>query len=385
MIRVRACAGRSELRRFETLPEALHGDHPSFTPPVPGSTMALFRPDHPVQRHVRMTPYLAWRDGRPVGRIAAIVNETHNRTHDDAVGFFGFFDFARDPAVGDALLGQARRDLAVAGLDTLRGPYGPTANHECGLLVDGADGRPAFLMPWNPPWYEEIYDALGLRGVRDLHTYDVVDPDRSLARFRRLAERARSRGFSVRSARADQVEAEAERILHLFNEGLSEEWGFVPLTRPELERSFRELRPILDQELIFFLERDGETLGFVLGFPDLNEWLHELGATPRWLRLPRLFWWTRTRTLRRGRFALVAVLPAARRVGGIWLIVEQVLRRPLGKYPGGTEISWIQDVNRDMQRISREAGLSRTRTHRIYETPLAPPEKPGPGDEAVRG
>lgn len=385
MIRVRACAGRGELRRFETLPEVLHGDHPSFTPPVPGSTMALFRHDHPVQRHVRMTPYLAWRDGRPVGRIAAIVNETHNRTHHDAVGFFGFFDFQRDPRVGDALLARVRQDLAEAGRDTLRGPYGPTANHECGLLVDGADGRPAFLMPWNPPWYEEIYDALGLQSVRDLHTYDLVEPDHYRALFGPLAERARSRGFSVRSVRADQVESEAERILHLFNEGLSDEWGFVPMTRPELDRSLRELRPILDEDLIFLLERNGETLGFALGFPDLNEWLHELRSTPRWLRLPRLLWWTRRRALRRVRFALVAVLPPARRVGGIWLIVDEVVRRPLGTYPKGTEISWIQDVNRDMQRIAREAGVPRTRTHRIYETSLEPRGDAASGGDAVRG
>jgi len=60
----------------------------------------------------------------------------------------------------DLLLGQARTDLAAAGRETLRGPYSPTANHECGLLVDGTEGRPAFLMPWNPAWYVEVYEAL---------------------------------------------------------------------------------------------------------------------------------------------------------------------------------------------------------------------------------
>ena len=283
--------------------------------------------------------------------------------------------------MGDALLERARKDLAAAGRKTLRGPYSPTANHECGLLVDGAQERPTFLMPWNPPWYREIYEALGLEGVRDLHTYALTEPARYREILRHLTERARARGFSVRGARRNEASTEAERILHLFNEGLQEEWGFLPMTRAELDRAFSELAPILDEELIRGLERDGEIQGFVLGFPDLNEWLHELRSTPRWLRLPRLWWWTRTRTLNRVRFALVAVLRPARRVGGIWALVDEVVRRPVGRYPGGAEISWIQDVNRNMQRMAEETGVPRSRVHRIYEAVVDTHAVPGEGGE----
>lgn len=110
---------------------------------------------------------VAHKNGKPVGRIAAIENRAHNQYYKDKVGFFGFFDVVNDNEVASALIQVVEAELKSRGLTSLRGPYNPTANDECGLLVEGFDSPPMIMMTYNPSYYLKLYDDLGLKRVRD--------------------------------------------------------------------------------------------------------------------------------------------------------------------------------------------------------------------------
>ena len=86
------------------------------------------------------------------------MNQAHNEYYKDKMGFFGFFDSIDDPEVASLLLQQAKQELASRGLNTLRGPYNPTVNDECGLLVEGFDSSPLVMMPYNPSYYPPLYE-----------------------------------------------------------------------------------------------------------------------------------------------------------------------------------------------------------------------------------
>src|SRR5688500_7254699 len=126
---------------------------------------------NPFYRSAARALFIARRNGRPVGRIAAIENRAHNETHGDRVGFFGFFECVDDREVAAGLFDAANAWLRARGLTTMRGPMNPSTNHDCGLLVDGFEEHPQFLTAWNPPYYEALVRAAGFAGARDLLGY----------------------------------------------------------------------------------------------------------------------------------------------------------------------------------------------------------------------
>jgi hypothetical protein len=307
-----------------------------------------------------------------VGRIASIVNRTHNDFHGDRTGFFGFFSFA-DADVARPLLDRVLSDLSDAGRDVARGPFGPTQNDECGLQVDGFGGRPCFGMPYNPPWYPAVYESLGLQGVRNFLAYDLdVSMERGFdERLAGLTARIRERfPMTVRPVDMGRLEEEARLVSHLFNESLAEEWNFMPLSVEEAKAWAKDLAGHLDPEGVLIAEVCGVPAGLSIVLPDLNELLAETRRLPRWLRLPRLAWLIKTRRCRRGRWAVFGVLPEYRKMGATLLLVYDAIKLGRKRYESG-EISWTQDTNPEVNRLAGQLGLEPSRRYRIYEARTA--------------
>ena len=129
---------------------------------------ALDTKRNPFYQHADVQLFLAERDGRAVGRIAAIENRAHNRFHEDSIGFFGFLELVDDQETADALVDAANLWLGERGLTALQGPMSPSTNHECGLLVGGFEHHPMIMTPRNPPYYAELLERAGLAPVKDL-------------------------------------------------------------------------------------------------------------------------------------------------------------------------------------------------------------------------
>src|SRR5690606_7396903 len=97
------------------------------------------------------------------GRVAAILNHEHNRVHKENRGFFGFFECRDDQEAANALFDAARAWLAERNVQEIRGPANPSMNYECGLLIEGFDSSPTFMMTYNPPYYERLIEEYGFR------------------------------------------------------------------------------------------------------------------------------------------------------------------------------------------------------------------------------
>ncbi|MFM8314645.1 MAG: hypothetical protein ACKOA8_10200, partial [Deltaproteobacteria bacterium] len=215
---------------------------------------------------------IAFKDQRPVGRIAAILNPAHNQYYQDRIGFFGFFDFVQNEKVAEALLKEAEAQLRSWGCDIARGPYSPSVNDECGLLVDGFDSAPMILMPFNPDYYEGIYSRLGLKKVRDLYAYyltsDLVVPEK----IKKVVERVKKRsGVIFRNINLKKLDAELKVIQELYNGTLKRNWGFVPMSFEELKFASEDLKQIIKPDLVMIAEKEGVPVGFSMLLPNMNE------------------------------------------------------------------------------------------------------------------
>ena len=159
-LRIVPATSRRDVRRFVDFQYALYDReiYPNWVAPLRVAVRdALDARTNPFYREADRALFLAERDGRVVGRIAAIENRAHNRFHGDRTGFWGFFECVNDQATADALFDAAAEWLSGRGLETMRGPMNPSTNYECGLLVQGFDNRPSFMTAWNPQYYGALF------------------------------------------------------------------------------------------------------------------------------------------------------------------------------------------------------------------------------------
>jgi len=370
---IRPCISGRDWRLFERIPEILHGDDPTFVPPVPGEVANLRGRSHDFSSIGTIRAYVAFRDGTPVGRIASILNRVHNEFHGDKVGFFGFFSFA-DREAAAPLLDRARDDLSKAGMETIRGPFNPTQNDECGVHVEGFGERPYFAMPFNPRTYPGVYTSLGLEPAMDMLAYRL-DPallEQFTARMGGIAERVRNRlQLSVRPVDPSRLDEEAALVSRLFEESLGGEWNFMPLTGAVAKTFARDLADHLDPQAVLIAEVDGEPAGLSIVLPDLNEFLAKVKPFPRWLRRPALLWLLKTRRCREARWAVLGLLPQYRKMGWPMVLLYDSVMFMSGraKYESG-EVSWTQATNPGVNRLVTQIGLVPSKTYRIYEMSL---------------
>jgi GNAT superfamily N-acetyltransferase len=369
-------ASRRGVRRFVAVPWRIRAltDAPQWVPPLRIAVVdALNEKKNPFYRRAARQLFIAMRDGRPVGRIAAIENRAHNEFHQDRVGFFGFFESIDDAEVARSLFDTAANWLLARRLAAMRGPMSPSTNHECGLLVDGFDQHPAFMTPWNPPYYEPLIEGAGLVAVKDLlaHLLDATEPQFKFPeRIAIHAQRAReTRRVTIRTLDPKRFDQELELCWDVYNAAWERNWGFVPMSHEEFAHMGKSLKPLLVPELALTAEVDGRPAGFMLLVPDFN-----LVAK----RIPngRLFptglfkLLLGKRRIRFGRIMALGVKREYRRSDVFALLVDELYRRGMAYGVTRAEASWVLEDNELMNRPMRAMGARQYRRWRIYERPL---------------
>ncbi|MEO6053462.1 MAG: GNAT family N-acetyltransferase [Chthoniobacterales bacterium] len=373
MFTILPCITTSERRLFERLPEILQKKDPHYVPPFPGSTVKILDPKSAFHRkHGRIYPFLAWRDGKPCGRIAAIINRSHNAHYKDRTGFFGFFDAENDTELANVLFAQVEEILRKEGCDSIRGPYHPSIHDECGLLTAGFDTPPMIFMPHNAAYYEALVLGVGFSQWHELYAFvcDLAQgvPDRIEKVTSRLG---RIPGLRIRDMDLKNMDSEIALICRLYNLTLDANKGYYPIALEDLQEAAEGLKAFADPRLITFAEIEGEPVAFSMALPNLNEYL--LKAKPRTgiFRFLEVVWKIKTRHPLANRLAVLGVLPGHRDKGLGALLYSECLRRGFAGGYRQTEVSWIDKDNRDILRAIHAMHCRQTKTYRIYEKRLA--------------
>ncbi|MDH3424265.1 MAG: N-acetyltransferase [Gemmatimonadota bacterium] len=363
--------GRAGVTRFIDVPWRLFSQsHGLWVPPLRAVVRdALDERRNPFYRNASRALFVAKRDGRPVGRIAAIENRRHNRHHGDRVGFFGFFDCADDPDAAAGLFARAEAWMSERGLDASRGPASPSMNHEAGVLVDGFDTPPAIMTPWNPPYYGALVEHAGYEPVKDLVGYDIPANDRLAVpeRVRRLAERtARRSGVHFRRLDLNSLQEEARKALELYCQAWQGNWGFVPPGWDEFWHTARDLKRVIVPDVSFVAEVDGEMVGVMMVARDINQVLSDMPSGRLWpFNVVKLL--TRISRVRRGRIVLLGLRADYRNRGLFPLFAYEAARRAQERGYEGAEASWILDDNEALIAPLEAMGLTPYKRWRMYE------------------
>jgi GNAT superfamily N-acetyltransferase len=366
-IEVVAVQNRKALKQFIELPYSLYRGDPYWVPPLRIAVKELLdRGKHPFYLNAEAGFFLAFDDGRVVGRVAAIYDKAHNRSQEENAGFFGFFECVNDAAAAAALLEHARAWVRERGATVMRGPMNPSTNYECGMLVEGFDSDPVIMMTYNPRYYPALMERTGLRKAKDLYAYYSKTADVDTDKIMRVAGRAAgTNGFLIRPIDMKNFNADVERVWEVYNSAWSRNWGFVPMSREEFLQMGKEMKQVLKPELVLIGEVNGRMVGFALALPDVNQALKPAGGRLFPTGLLKILYYQRL--IRKVRVLTLGVVEEYRTSGLAAGFYAALVRnaRQLGYHD--CEMSWILEDNVLMNRSLEMMGAKRYKTYRIYE------------------
>jgi hypothetical protein len=375
-VTIRPVASKADKKAFVELAYRLNLSDPNWVPPLKDEVYGLITPGkNPWFEHAEAQFFLAERDGKAVGRISAQVDRLVLEHMGAGLGQWGMFE-AEDAAVAPALLEAAEGWLSGKGMTRAMGPFSLGIWDEPGLLVEGHDHPPMVMMGHNRPEYQGWIEGAGYRGVKDLYTYDV-GTQRAFAPIvdRIVASGEKNERIRIRKIDKSRFDEEAALLLSILNEAWSDNWGFIPLTDSEVAYVGKKLRPIVVEDMILVAEYDGEPVAFMIGLPDINEFIMDLKGELFPFGFIKLLWRLRRMRPKGGRVPLMGVvkkLHATRLASQLaFMMIEYIRRVGYGQFGiGRAEVGWILDDNAPMLSIAEAIHSRRNRTYRIYEKRL---------------
>jgi len=360
---------RSQQQRFIRLPWRIYADDPCWIPPVIMSQQELlgFR-KHPFYERSKSQSFLATRGGRDVGRITAIVNAGHIDRYKEQRGFFGFFECDEDTAASRALFQAAGDWLHAQGMTCIRGPANPSLNYECGLLIEGFDTPPFFMMTHNRPWYAQLVEDAGFGKIEDMFAFwgetsmlGGLDP-----KLVTMVEGVKERfGVTIRPLDRRRFADEVRTFLHIYNESLGGTWGFVPLTSGEIDHMAASLKYLIEPELTLVAEVEGKPVGAVFCLLDYNPRIKAIDGRLFPFGFLRLLW--NKKAIKRLRAISTNVVPEYQ-AWGIGLVLMNGLYERFMKWGlREVEFSWVLESNYLSRRTLERGGALVTKKYRMYQ------------------
>lgn len=356
---------------FLQLPWRLYRDDPNWTPPLQDSQRGLvgFRP-HPFYERNESAAFLALEDDEPCGRILAIWNKGYIEEHQEPLGFFGFFECINDRKAASGLFDAVRKWFAARDIHHLRGPTNPSVNHEIGLLVDGFDSPPTFLMTYNAPYYEQLITACGYEKSQDLYAYygyvDMLEGFTMMKKFEFVVEQCIERlNLTLRPMDSSRFDEDVRMFLEIYNKAQSGNWGYVPMSEAEIDRAASELKHLIVPEMTSVAEIDGKPIGAVFGILDYNPRIKMIDGD-LW---PFGFLWlmTNRRALKRVRLVASNVLPEYQLWGVGLVLMARIFPDGMAFGIEEAEFSWVLESNHYSRKSLERGGARLEKTFRLYD------------------
>nr|WP_281719680.1 N-acetyltransferase [Nitrosomonas nitrosa] len=373
VIHIHPVTSYRDMSTFIDLPWQIYADDPMWIPPLRLERRLHYSKFNPFFAHAKWQAWIAYKNGRAVGRISAQIDALHRQRYGADTGHFGSLECIQDVTVFAELIQTAEQWLATQGTHRVSGPFNLSINQECGVLVEGFDTPPVVMMPHSPKWYDTFLQQCGYQPAKDLLAY-WVEVDFTPPRVMRTITQKHANQIKLRTLRHDRFDEEMEILRDIFNDAWSDNWGFVPFTQAEFAELGNSLRWLVPIEFIQIAEVGGKPVAFMAALPNLNEVFAELNG-----RLLPFGWFhlikrLKSKSIRTARIPLMGVRKQFHHTSlGMalaFMVIDAPRQAGLARGIKEVEMSWILEDNQAMRSILKSIGSREYKRYRLYEKTL---------------
>ena len=358
------------LASFIDFGHELYKDDKNYVPELFIAQRDLLTPGkHPFHDHSSVQCFLCYDGDVITGRIAAIINNNHNRFNNANDGFFGFFDCINDNETASLLIDAAKQWLKEKGLETMIGPVNLSTNETCALLIEGFDTPPVAMMTYNAHYYRDLLERNGFQKKMDLLAYHFVVAERDERRLKtvdQIKERLERRGIVFRPINLKKFQEETDQIRQIYNNAWDKNLGFVPMTEKEFKYLAKDLKMILDKDFCTVAEHNGKMVGFSLAIPDIN---HILIKIKKGRLFPtgifRLLF--QRKSIKKIRIITLGVIEGYRKMGIETVFYADIIKQVQKKGITTAEASWVLEDNFLMNKAIQDINGKPYKKYRIFE------------------
>jgi hypothetical protein len=373
-LRITPVVSKADLKQFICVAETIFKDDPAWvTPLMLERTMHLSPKTNPYFEHAKWQAWIAWRGERAVGRISAQIDSLHLERYNDEMGFFGMLDAEDNVETFSLLLKTAQQWLKDQGMNKIRGPFNLSINEEMGLLIDGFNTPPVFMMSHALPYYRQHIEACGYSKAKDTLAYMIAPNFEAPAVMERIINKAKEK-VKIRPINLKCFDQEMLLLRDIFNDAWSENWGFIPFTKAEFKELGNNLKFLVDEQLIQIAEVDGEAAAFIVALPNINEAIRDLKGKLLPLGIFKLLWRLKVRFPKSARVPLMGVRKKFQRTRlgpGLAFLVIDAVREPLHRFGAEKiELSWVLEDNAGMCNIIESIGGDAYKRYRVFDRDL---------------
>ncbi len=366
-ISVAEVKGHLAMRKFLRVPWSIYRDDSNWVAPLLRETRRQLDPQrNPFFQQGEVRLFNAFNgSSQPVGRLAVINNPAHKSVHNDAAGFFGFFECVDQIDVARSLVEAATEFLRHRGCTSLIGPVNLSTNDESGFLLESKGGRPTFMTNYCPSYYHRLMTDCGFTKAVDTLSYQADFEHKFPQQYERVLRRVlHNPAVSVRSFDRSNAERDIAVICELYNTSFQDTWGFVPMSGLEAQQLADSLLSFADMNLIWIAFYSDKPVGFILGIPDLNEVLADLNGHLFPIGFLKLM--ARRNHLNGMRVLALGVLPEYRSRGIESILVCKERQQIVSKPYRLAEFSVVMENNTRMRALIETFGFHLHRRYRIY-------------------
>ena len=353
-------------RWFLHTPNEIYRNDPVWVCPPKKMISNIFNPGTNVFfTHGEAIRWVLRKDNKNIGRVAAFINFNKAYAGDYPVGGMGFFECIDTTEAAFLLMDACRNWLEKKGMKAMEGPVNFGENDKFwGLLVEGFI-HPGFGMNYNPPYYLRFFQEYGFQVYYSQVTKHLDIHAPFPERFWKIADWVRSKPeFSFRCLDVKHLDSFAADFKTVYDDAWRWHENFTPIETGSLISTFRESRHVIDPGLIWFAYQNGQPVGFLVVFPDLNQLIKPFRGNLNLINKLRLIYRFRTHRLNRARMVIFGVAPRVQRygieAGMIWHLNEAMKQR---RWYKELEISWVGDFNPKMQALLEAVGGNKAKEH----------------------
>lgn len=355
---------------FIDLPRKLYKNDPQWICPLDNDVASVFDPSRNFYYNHGVCNRWLLKDeaGNTIGRVAAFINYDKSHKNPRPTGGMGFFECINDQNAAFLLFDTARDWLKSKGMEAMDGPINFGENDKFwGLLIDGFK-PPSLGMNYNPPWYRDFFENYGFKKEYDQLTnfldYTVPMPER----FTKIAEWVMKKpGYAFKHFDKKQFDKFAKDFAEIYNDAWSDFENFSPIQIGTIRDSFRQMKPIMDEQFIWFAYYKDEPIAFVICLPDVNQILKHVNGKLNFIGKLKFLWYKRTTKIERLRIIIMGCKKKYQNHGIESALIRclQIAVEPRKEIKGG-ELAWVGDFNEKMLAIHAATGAKKDKVHRTY-------------------